>query len=136
MDLKKLIYVAIALIVIFVLVINSSILADQAVNWVKDHPKDPSAPEVLYRAGRWCNILGDGAKAMAIYDQLYQQYPEAVEYAAPAVYYSAEIRADASYNKGVRMQAIPYLDIVINQYPTTEWASKAKQLRDEVNYAH
>ncbi len=134
---KKIIYGALALIAIFILVLNSSILADQAVNWVKDNPKDPDAPLVLYRAGRWCNIMGDGDTAIAIYQKLYDQYPEKSDLCAPAMYYSGEIKSDASNIVALRKQAIPYLEIVVNQYSTEgDWGTKAKKLLDEVNYVH
>jgi hypothetical protein len=134
---KKLIWGAVALIVLFVLALNSSILSDQAVAWVKANPKDPSAPLVLYRAGRWCDIMGSGDKALEIYELLYQQYPEKGELCAPALYYSAEIKANGSDILGLRKQALPYLDILLNQYSSQEeWRTKGKQLYDEVNYAH
>ena len=134
---KKLIWGAIALIVLFVLALNSSILSDQAVGWVKANPKDPNAPLVLYRAARWCDVMGSNDRALEIYDQLYQQYPEKSELVAPALFYSAQIKANASNIVGLRRQALPYLDILLSQYSTQEeWRVKAKQLYDEVNYAH
>ena len=133
---KKLIWGAIALIVLFVLALNSSILADQAVAWVKANPKDPNAPLVLYRAGRWSDIMGSNDKALEIYDMLYKEYPENAELCAPALYYSAQIKTNGSNIVGLRKQALPYLDTLLNQYSTQEeWRVKAKQLYDEVNYA-
>lgn len=134
---KKLIYAAIALIIIFVLVLNSSILADQAVEWVKKNPKDPEAALVLYRAGRWCDILGSGDRALEIYWQLYEQYPERGDLCAPALYYSAEYKANSSNIVALRRDALKYIDILTNEYSTQEeWRVKAKKLFDEVNYAH
>jgi hypothetical protein len=134
---KKLIYSILALLVVFILVLNSSILADQAVDWVKENPKDPDAPVVLFRAARWCNILGDENKALAIYWQIYQEYPEKSELCAPAMYYSAEIKANGSNIVAFRKQALPYLDILMNQYSSQEeWRAKGKIILDEVNYVH
>ena len=131
------IYGAIALIVLFVLVLNSSILADQAVKWVNANPKDPDAPLTLYRAGRYCNVMGDENRALEIYAQLYAQYPERAELCAPAMYYSGEIKANSSNILAYRKQAIPFFDIVANEYSSQEeWRVKAKKLADEVNYAH
>ncbi len=131
------IYGAIALIVLFILVLNSSILADQAVNWVNANPKDPDAPLTLYRAGRYCNVMGDENRALEIYAQLYAQYPERAELCAPAMFYSGEMKANGSNILAYRKQAIPYLNIVTDQYSSQdEWRTKAKKLLDEVNYAH
>jgi len=135
--LKKLIYGALGLIVLFILAMNSSILADQAVNWVTEHPKDPDAPLVLYRAGRWCNIMGSGDRAVEIYQKLYEMYPERSDLCAPAMYYCAEIKSDSSTVVAIRKQAIPFLEIVATQYASEEeWRVKAKKLSDEVNYVH
>jgi hypothetical protein len=132
--LKKLIFFAIAFIVVFLVALNSSAIADQAVAWVKEHPKDEHAPELLYRAARWCDILGDNNKALEIYWNLYQQYPEKGQFCAPALYYSAKIKVDVS---GVKAQADPFLEIVMNQYPgQNDWGTKAKKLYDEVHYVH
>ena len=134
---KKLIYWALALIGIFILVLNSSILANQAVSWAESNPKDPDAPLVMYRAGRWCNLLGDGDTALTIYQKLYDRYPEKSELCAPAMYYSGEIKSEASNVVALRKQAIPFLEIVTTQYASVEeWRDKAKKLLDEVNYVH
>jgi len=131
------IYAAIALIAIFILVLNSSIIADQMVNWANANPKDPDAPLMMYRAGRYCNVMGDDNRAIEIYTQLQQQYPERGELVAPAMYYCGEIKANGSNILAYRKQAVPYLETVINEYPSqTEWGTKAKKLLDEVNYAH
>lgn len=134
---KKLIVGALILIVIFVVVLNTGLVADQAVGWVKDNPKDPEAPVVLYRTARWCDVMGNDQRANAVYLQLYQQFPERGDLCAPALYYVAQNIANSSYAVGVRKQALPYLDIIINDYSSQEeWRTKAKQLYDEVNYAH
>jgi hypothetical protein len=118
-------------------VLNSSILADQALLWVKSNPKDPQAADVLYRAGRWCDLLGDDNKAVDIYWMLYQQYPDRGDLCAPALYHCADLRANGSNVLNLRRQALPYLDILINQYSSEdEWRTKGKKLYDEVNYAH
>lgn len=134
---KKLIIGVIVLIVLFVLVLNSSILADQAVLWAKNNPKDPQAADVLFKAARWCDILGNNDRAVEIYWMLYQQYPERADLCAPALYHCGDIRANQSNILVMRKQALPYLDIVISQYSGQgDWGTKAKKLYDEVNYAH
>ena len=134
---KKLIYWVIALMVLFILALNSSILANQAVAWVKENPKDPDAPIVLFRAGRWCDLLGDNSRALEIYWELYQEYPEKADLCAEALFNSAQIKNNASNVVGLRKQALPYLDIILNQYSTQEeWRAAAKKLYDEVNYVH
>jgi TolA-binding protein len=131
---KALIISAVVLIVLFFTALNSSMIADQALAWVKEHPKDPSAPEVLYRAARWCDLLGDNNKARAVYWDIYEQYPEKGEYCAPALYYIAQIISDTT---SARRQANTYLQIVIDQYPNVDnWGTKAKELYDEVNNVH
>lgn len=134
---KKLIIGALLLIVVFIIVLNTGLVADQALNWVKENPKDPEAPLVLYRTARWCDVMGNDERANAIYLQLYQQFPEKGELCAPALYYVAQDIANSSYAVGVKKQALPYLEIIINDYSSQEeWRTKAKQLYDEVNYAH
>jgi len=134
---KKLVIGALVLIGLFVLVLNTGLVADQALDWVKANPKDPQAPVVLYRTARWCDVMGSDERANAVYLQLYQQYPEKGELCAPALFYVAQNISNASYNVGVRKQALPYLEIIINDYSSQEeWRTKAKQLYDEVSYAH
>ena len=134
---KKLIVGAGILILAFILVMNTSLVADQALSWVAANPKDSSAPDVLYRTARWCDLLGSDDRAGAIYLQLYQQYPERGDLCAPGLYHLAYNLANGSYIVGVKRQALPYLDIIMNQYSTQgDWGTKAKQLYDEVNYAH
>lgn len=134
---KKLLIAAGSLILIFLVVLNTGFVSDQALAWVKENPKDPTAPDVLYKTARWCDIMGSEEKAEPIYLQLYQQYPERADLCAPALYHLAYNKANSSYNLGVRKQALPYLDIIANQYSSQdEWRTKAKQLYDEVNYAH
>lgn len=135
--LKKVVIWAIVLIVLFVLVLNSGMIAEQAIGWVQDHPKDPDAPEVLYKTGRWCDIIGDTKRSFELYSLLYQDYPERSDLCAPALYHLAEDMVNSSYIVGVKKQALPWLDIIQNQYSTQEeWREKAKQLEDEVNYVH
>ncbi|HVZ81975.1 MAG TPA: hypothetical protein VHE12_14400 [bacterium] len=134
---KKLIIGALILIAVFVVVLNTGIVAGQALDWVKENPKDPDAPLVLYRTARWCDIMGSDQRAESIYLQLYQQYPEKAELCAPALYYVALDISNSSYATGVRKQALPYLQTIIDKYSDQEeWRTKAKQLYDEVNYAH
>ena len=131
---KKLVIAAILVIAVFFVALNTSMIADQATAWVKEHPKDPNAPVVLYRAARWCDIMGDNKKAIETYWSLYQQYPESSELCAAALYYSAQIQANAT---SARKLANTYLDIIIKEYPNSgNWSTKAKELYDEVNYVH
>ncbi len=125
------------LILIFIVVLNTSMVADQFTSWVAANPKDPSAPDVLYDTARWCDLLGSDDKASAVYLQLYQQYPERADLCAPALYHVASNLANGTYIVGIKKQALPYLDIIMDQYSSQEeWQAKAKQLYDEVNYAH
>ncbi len=125
------------LILIFIVVLNTSMVADQALSWVAANPKDPGAPDVLYRTARWCDMLGSDDKAASIYLQLYQQYPERGDLCAPALYHLAYNLANGTYIVGIKKQALPYLETIMNQYSSQdEWSTKAKQLYDEVNYAH
>jgi hypothetical protein len=129
---KKMIVVAVLLIAIFFVALNSTMLAEQAEKWVQDNPKDPNAPTVLYDAARWCDILGDNQKAMSVYMEIYQKYPEQGEICAAALYYCANIQASTT---SAPKLANTYLDIIFNQYPTVEeWNIKAKQLSDQVNH--
>ncbi len=128
---------ALLLVAVFLVVLNTGMVADQAVNWVKENPKDPGAPTVLFRTARWCDIMGNDERASGLYLQLYQQYPERGDLCAPALYHVAENIANSTYTLGVRKQALPYLETIINEYSNQEeWRTKAKQLYDEVNYAH
>jgi hypothetical protein len=134
---KKLMIGAGLLILVFIVVLNTSMVADQAVSWVAANPKDPSAPDVLYRTARWCDLLGSDDKAAVVYLQLYQQYPDRADLCAPALYHVAYNLAEGTYIVGIKKQAIPYLETIMNQYSSqAEWQTKAKQLYDEVSYAH
>ncbi len=126
-----------AFIALFVFVLSSSLIADQAEKWAAANPKDPEAPLVLYRAGRWCDIMGANDKAIEIYWKLYQTYPGSGELVAPALYYCAVVKSEDQMVTVLRQQANQYLQIVLDQYQTqTEWHAKAQKLYDEVNYVH
>lgn len=134
---KKLIVAAAFLIVTAVLLLNPSIEAKWATSWVSANAKDPQAPEVLYRAARWCDMLGDGTTAGSLYIQLHEQYPERADLCAPALYYLAYGLANASYVVGLKKGALPYLQEMMDEYPgQEEWQSKAKKLYDEVSHFH
>jgi hypothetical protein len=125
------------LILVFIVVLNTSFVADQAVSWVAANPKDPSAPDVLYDMGRWCDLMGNDDKARELYLQLYKQYPERADLCAAALYHVAYNFANGTYIVVIKKQALPYLDIVMNQYSTqTDWQAKARQLDDEVTNTH
>ena len=129
---KKMIIVAVLLVAVFFVALNSSMLAEQAEKWVQDNPKDPNAPTVLYDAARWCDILGDNQKAIAVYMDVYKQYPEQGELCAGALYHCADIQASTT---SAPKLANDYLQIIFTQYPTIEdWNKKAKELSDEVNH--
>lgn len=134
---KKLIAVFVVVGTLFVLVINPTIIVNQTLDWAKANPKADNAPEVLYYVGRGCDLTGSGEKAILLFELLYQQYPQRGDLCAPALYYCGRIRADGSYLRAYRLQALQYLDIVVSQYADqTEWQTKAKQLISEVNYEH
>ncbi len=79
-------------------------------------------------------MLTDTDTATRVFSYIYQTYPDNAVFSAPAMYYCGRMKADSSYLKGIRAQAIPFLQIVIDQYPTQEeWVTKSKQLIDEVN---
>ena len=132
---KKLIVAAVVLIVIAVLLLNPSIEANWALSWVSANAKDPQAPEVLYRAARWCDLLGDSGMANNLYTQLHEQYPERADLCAPALYYLAYDMANGSYVVGLKKGALPYLQEMMSEYPAQqEWQSKAKKLYDELTH--
>ena len=134
---KKLVWTAIAIIAVFAVALNTSMIAGQAEAWVAAHPKDPNAPQVLFDAARWCDWMGDNDKAIQVYWELYQQYPERGDLCAPALYYCAYIKDNSSNIVGIRKQAVPYLEIIMDQYVGQgDWSTKAKALYDEVNYVH
>ncbi len=134
---KKIVLIAGAVILVFILVLNTSFVADQALAWVAANPKDSDAPDVIYDMGRWCDLMGNTDKARVLYLQLYQQYPERADLCAPALYHLAYNFANGTYIVVIKKQALPYLDIVMNQYASqAEWQDKAKQLDDEVMNAH
>jgi len=131
---KKVFFFLILLATVFFVAMNSSMVADQALEWVKENPKHEYAPAAIYRAARWCDLLGDNNKAMTTYWELYQRYPERGDLCAPALYHMAQIVLDTSVAK---QRAKDYLQIIMDQYASNEeWSSKAKQLYDEVSYGH
>jgi hypothetical protein len=113
---KGLIFLGVLIAGLLVVALNPHLAADQVVNWVKQNPKYSSAPELLYDTGRMCQFLTDGDTAIAVYNDLYQSYPENAALCAPAMYYCGEIKADSGYIKVFRMQALPYLQIILDQY--------------------
>jgi hypothetical protein len=130
---QKLLIAGAFLVVFFVMALNTSMIADQAGQWVKKNPKDPHAPQVLFYTGRYCDILGDNNRAQLVYQSLYEQYPEDTALAAAALYYEADNKIETS--AATKAYAVPLLDTIINQYANEEeWVKKAKTLRDEVTY--
>jgi len=134
---KKILMVAVLLIAVVVVVLNTSMVGDQASAWAEANPKDENAPEVLYRAARWCDVMGNDEKAKALYLQLVQEYPKRGDLCAPALYYTASDLASGSYIVALRKQAIPYLKKILDEYPYQEdWRAKAQQLDDELEKTH
>lgn len=134
MDLKPLIFLAVLVGVILTVALNPHLVADRVVTWAQQNQSNPNVPEILYDTGRACEFLTDGDTAIRVFNYLYQTYPDNAALCAPAMYYCGRIIADSSYLKGIRTQAIPYLQIVIDQYPKQDdWADKAQALIDEVN---
>jgi len=134
---KKLLLVVVFLIAGVVVILNTSMVGDQASAWAEANPKDPNAPEVLYRAGRWCDVMGNDEKAKALYMQLVEEYPKRGDLCAPALYYVASDLANGSYIVALRKQAIPYLKKILDEYPYQEdWRAKAQQLDDELEKTH
>ena len=131
---KGLIFLGVLVAGILVLALNPHLAADQIMDWVKQNPKYPSAPDLLYDTGRMCQFLTDGDTAIAVYNDLYQSYPDNAALCAPALYYCGQIKADSGYIKVFRMQALPYLQIILDQYSEqVEWVTKAQALMNEVN---
>lgn len=130
---KSLIFLGVLIAGILVLVLDPHLAADQVVSWVKQNPKYPSAPDLLYDTGRMCQFLQDGDTAIAVYNDLYQQYPDKGELCAAALYYCGEIESGADI-KAYRLQAVPYLQIILDQYSDqTAWVVKAQALMTQVN---
>lgn len=119
---------------LLVLALNPHLVADQVMDWAKQNVKDPSVPDILFDTGRACQFLQDGDTAIVMYNYLYQTYPDKADLCAPAMYYCGQIKADSGYIKVFRMQALPYLQIILDQYSDqAEWVSKAQALMSEVN---
>lgn len=131
---KGLIFLGVFVAGILVVALNPHLASDQVISWVKQNPKDPSAPEYLYDTGRVCQFLTDTDTATVVYNFLYQQYPDKSEFCAPAMYYCAEMKVDSSYIKVFKMQALPYLQIILDQYADQpDWVAKAQTLMNQVN---
>src|SRR6516164_246446 len=103
---RNLIIVVAILIVVFIIVLNSGMVADQVVGWVNANSKDPNAPDVLYRTARWCDTMGNDGKAAELYWMLYQQYPDRADLCAPALYYTAYDKVNGTYILGLKKQAL------------------------------
>ncbi len=131
---KGLMFLGVIVAAILIVALNPHLAADQIISWVKQNPKYASAPELLYDTGRACEFLTDTDTATEVFNFLYQQYPDKSEFCAPAMYYCGEMKVDSSYLKVFKMQSIPYLQIVLDQYADqTEWAAKAQALMNQVN---
>lgn len=123
--------------VLVVIVISPSVVAHPVLSWAKQNPQVESAPEILFDTARFCQLVTDGDTAIELYSYLYQQYPNNAALCAPAMYYCGEIKREAGYIKVIRMEALPYLQIVLDQYPDQQkWVVKAQQLMSEVNGDH
>jgi hypothetical protein len=134
---KGLIFLGVLIAALLIVALNPRVLADQVVSWVKQNPDYASAPELLLDTGNVCKFLQADDTAIEVYNDLYQQYPKQAAFCAEALYDCGKIKADSSYLKGVRVQALPYLQIILDQYPDqVDWVLKAQQLMNEVNGAH
>ena len=128
----KLLAFIVFFVMFFYLVLNTSLVSEKALEWVNKHPKDSSAPEVLYRTARWCDYLGDDARAVADYWELYLRYPERGDLCAPGLYHAADLLRQTIPGK---QRARNCLEIVMSQYEANEeWNTKAKRLYDEINF--
>src|SRR5215472_18701105 len=107
---KKLIAGVILLLVIVFIGLNTGMIADQSEQWVKNNPKDGHAPDVLYKSARWCDLMGDNDRAVSVYTDLYQAYPERGDLCAPALYHIAQIEIDVTNSKS---RGRPYLEKLI-----------------------
>jgi hypothetical protein len=131
---KGLIILAVLLGAVLVVCLNPHLVADQVLTWAQQNAADPKTPEILFDTARSCEMLTDTDTATRVFTYIYQTYPDNAAFSAPAMYYCGKMKADSSYLKGIRAQAIPFLQIVIDQYPTQEeWVTKSKQLIDEVS---
>lgn len=129
---RNMIIAAVILLGLFFTLLNSSMLANQADNWVQKNPDDPNAPSVLYYAARWCDILGDNQKAIETYMELYNDYPDQNELCAAGLLHCAQIQQETT---GAPALANNYLKIIFSQYPDqTKWVAQAKVISDEVNH--
>src|SRR6202789_3690521 len=96
---KGLIFLGVLVAALLVVGLNPHLAADPIMNWVKQNPKYPSAPELLFDTGRVCQFLTDGDTAIVVYNDLYQQYPTEDAFCAEAMYHCGEIKADSGYIK-------------------------------------
>ena len=130
---KGIIILAVLIGGILVVTLNPHLVADQVLDWAQQNTTNVNTPEILFDTAHACQTLQDGDTAIRVYNYLYQQYPDNAVLCAQAMYYCGKIKADSSYLKGIRVQALPFLDIVINEYSKQqEWADKSQQLKDEV----
>jgi hypothetical protein len=120
--------------IIGVLALNPYLIANQIVDWAQQNPKADNVAEILFNTGRTCQFLTDGDTAIAVYNDLYTQFPDREDLCAPAMYYCGQIKMDSSYVKAIRVQALPFFQIVVDQYSDqTDWYKKAQQGILEVN---
>ncbi|MGH7739242.1 MAG: tetratricopeptide repeat protein [bacterium] len=125
---------AIVFLGFFFTLLNSSMLANQANDWVQKNPDDPNAPSVLYYAARWCDILGDNQKAIDTYMELYNDYPNQNGLCAAGLLHCAQIQQETT---GAPDLAKKYLTLIFTQYPDqTKWVTKANVILDELNHVH
>jgi hypothetical protein len=136
-EIKEIAGIAVGLVALVIFILSSSFVADQAEKWVAANPKDPAAAKVLFRAARWCDLMGDNDRAVITYWKLYEQYPGETKLVAEALYQCAVIKSEGQNILVLRQQANQYLRIILDQYGVeAEWHAKAQKLFDEVNYVH
>ena len=122
---------------LLIVALNPNLIADQVLNWAKQNPLNENTPQVIFDTGRVCEFLTDGDSAIEMFSYLHDQYPKNAALCAPAMYYAGKIKAESSYIKVIRMQAVPFLQTVLDEYSDLEdWYAKSKQLMSEVTGEH
>lgn len=98
---------------------------EQYCEFVKQNPKDPQAPEWLFKAMQIEVRTGEAEKAIELANQLANDYPDYKNVPVALVMLASEVYNDQLHDLE---KARATYERIINDYPDSQWAADAKVL--------
>ena len=100
-------------------------VVEQYCEFVKQNPKDPQAPEWLFKAMQVEVRVGETDKAIELTNKLAKDYPEYENVPVALVMLASDVYNDQLHDLD---QARATYERVVKDYPDSEWAKTAAQL--------